>query len=76
MAKVICKNKIYTLRSDWSVDDILDAANQMNKKITNDQAIRVMYHVTHTFDANFGINWDVIETSIRDILLEDKLKKS
>ena len=76
MAKVICKNKIYTLRSDWNVDDILDAANQMNKKITNDQAIRVMYHVTHTFDANFGINWDVIETSIRDILLEDKLKKS
>jgi hypothetical protein len=76
MAKVICKNEIYTLRSDWNVDDILDAANQMNKKITNDQAIRVMYHVTHTFDANFGINWDVIETSIRDILLEDKLKKS
>jgi len=76
MARVICENGIYTLRSDWDVDDILDAANQMNKKITNDQAIRVMYHVTHTFDANFGINWDVIETSIRDILLEDKLKKS
>jgi hypothetical protein len=75
MSKVIFENNTYTLRSDWDIDDIKDAAKQIGRKVTNDQAVRVMYHVTHTFDANFGINWDVIETSIREILLEDGLKK-
>lgn len=74
MAQVIYENGHYTLRSDWDVDDVLDLAQQMGFDITDEQAVRVMYHVTHTFDANFGINWDVIETSILEILLEDNLK--
>lgn len=71
MAKVVHENDTYILRDDWSVEDIVNEAESMNFKITNEQAIEVMQLIVLEFDANFGINWDIIHNAILNIVDEE-----
>jgi len=48
----------------WTIDDVLDRAEEMGNKITRDQAEKVVYALQSQHDANIGINWDVIDTHI------------
>jgi hypothetical protein len=49
--------KTKTLQDPWCVDDVL----QRRPDLTEDQACEVLGSLEHTFDANIGINWDVID---------------
>jgi hypothetical protein len=48
------KNK--TLQDPWNVSDVQSVRSDLNE----DQACDVLDHVADNFDANIGINWDVI----------------
>jgi hypothetical protein len=46
-----------TLQDPWCVDDVLN----QRPDLTEDQACDVLYRLADKFDANIGINWDVID---------------
>lgn len=51
------------LRDDWYIEDIYQQGPWLNEE----QAIDVMEHITHGFDANIGISWDLIDFWISDL---------
>lgn len=50
-----------TINIKWSTDDVLWRAEDMNVKITEEQADDVLSLLESNHDANVGINWDVID---------------
>lgn len=68
MAKIIKENGELIIRNDWHPEDIESVAEGMDVELTDDQIKRVMQLVVMGFDANVGINWDVIESAIETVL--------
>jgi hypothetical protein len=52
--------------NDWSVDDVIDLAEQNGYLITLDQAESILKTVYKKWDAEYGINWDFIEYWLND----------
>lgn len=52
------------LRDDWSIGDIKAAALEMKIKLSTPKATEVMENIARRFDAEIGINWDVIKANI------------
>jgi hypothetical protein len=48
---------IWYLADDWHIDDVLN----IRPDLTEDEALRVLEVLANDFDANNGINWDVIQ---------------
>jgi hypothetical protein len=48
-----------TLVDEWHVDDVFN----QRPDLTEDRAIEVLALIAHNFDANIGINWDVIDSA-------------
>jgi hypothetical protein len=48
----------------WSLQDILDQADQDGVALTLDEAQEVMGSIVHHFDASVGVNWDTISAAI------------
>lgn len=46
----------------WTTDDILDRAESRGIELSNEQARDILESIARGFDANNGINWDVIDT--------------
>jgi hypothetical protein len=49
--------KTQTLQDPWHVDDVLN----QRPDLTEDQACDVLDRLADNFDANIGINWEVID---------------
>lgn len=56
-----------TIVDEWHVDDVFN----QRPDLTEDQAIEVLAFIAKKFDANIGINWDVID-SAADYLFPQK----
>lgn len=46
-----------TIVDEWHVDDVFN----QRPDLTEDRAIEVLAFIAKKFDANIGINWDVID---------------
>lgn len=58
---------------EWHVEDVQGVAkDQFGKTVSIEDARRVLQTVKKRFDANIGINWEVLEYHIKD--LSDKGK--
>ena len=44
---------------EWHVDDVFN----QRPDLTEEQACEVLSFIAHKFDANIGINWDVIDSA-------------
>jgi len=53
----------------WSLEDVSSLAESMGVTLTEDEVAEVLHRVLHKFDANDGINWNVIEREIEWIKL-------
>lgn len=53
------------LRSDWWQEDFEQVAEDMGVQLSPDQVEGVMELVADRFDANIGINWQVLEDAIQ-----------
>jgi len=49
--------KTQTLQDPWSVEDVQNQRSDLN----HEQSVEVLAFIAHRFDANIGINWDVID---------------
>lgn len=75
MARLITENGQTFIRDDWFDDDIQSVAQQDLglKALTDGQVLKVMDLVVESFDANLGINWEMIGAAIEQVL-EDEAK--
>ena len=65
MAHVEKINGKTVLRDDWHIEDILAQSAMMGIEITEDDAEWVLNDLADNFDADIGINWDVIALAIQ-----------
>ncbi len=49
--------KTQTLQDPWSVEDVQNQRPDLN----HEQSVEVLGRLADNFDANIGINWDVID---------------
>ena len=57
-----------TIVDEWHVDDVFN----QRPDLTEDQAIEVLAFIAKKFDANIGINWDVIDSASHYLYPENK----
>lgn len=53
------------LRSDWWQEDVEQVAEDMGVQLSPDQVEGVMELAARRFDANIGVNWEVLESAIQ-----------
>lgn len=64
-----------TIRDEWGADDIQSVAEcdlTLDEPLTPEQIARVMDIVVEGYDANVGINWEVIGSAIDIMLTENE----
>jgi hypothetical protein len=63
------RNGVWYLADNWYIDDI----QQVRPDLDDDQCIRVLEVMESNFDANDGINWDVIRANAYNLYpIEDE----
>jgi len=72
MCRVIEENGSFVLRDEWHVEDVMSQAEDLGVKLTEDQAIEVLYWLAKCHDANYGINWNSIDSAIQFVTGEYK----
>jgi uncharacterized protein YpuA (DUF1002 family) len=71
MAHLITENGKLIIRDEWHEEDIQNVADcNYDATLTPDQVNRVMELIVKSFDANIGINWEVIGSAIRQVIEE------
>ena len=57
------------IADDWCIEDIQSVAENMNLPyLLPEQVEAVMDLIVESFDANIGINWEVIENAIEEVM--------
>lgn len=56
---------------EWWIDDVHQVAEEMEITISDDEAREILRRIDRKHDANFGVNWEIIEIFINSYL-EDK----
>jgi hypothetical protein len=59
------KDKV-VLRDDWHTEDIIGQAEAMGIELSEEDAEWILIDLADNFDANIGINWEVIEMAIQN----------
>jgi len=74
MARMIKENDQWILRDDWSIEDVRNVieCNEIEdaENFTDEDCVRVLQVAADLFDANIGINWDVIDGAIMLVIGE------
>lgn len=63
MAHIVKENGVTILRDDWYVEDVQD----IDDDLTREEAEKVLHLAAETFNAEIGINWEVIENCINEV---------
>lgn len=68
MARLIQDNSDeWVLRSDWYIDDIKFFAESKGITLNDDECLNVMRKIAKHYDANVGINWEVVNFYIDNL---------
>jgi hypothetical protein len=60
----------WVLRDDWGIDDIQSVAECMDVTLTDGQCVEVMEALCKSYDTNYGITWEGIESEIESLMQE------
>lgn len=55
-----------TIFFTWNLDDIYQKAEEMDVELDSNQGGNVLAYLDRNFDANIGINWDIVENAINN----------
>lgn len=55
------------IRVLWSREDVVTEAERNGIVITKDEVLEVIHKIEQTFNANIGVNWDVISYNISKV---------
>jgi len=53
-----------TITLNWHTEDVLALANEIDIKLDEKEADKIIERIGQTHDASIGVNWDVIRTHI------------
>lgn len=70
MARVIKENGILILRDDWDENDIRSVAECGDIELTDGMVEEVMHLLAKQYDTNDGLNWEIVEQAIDQIIEE------
>lgn len=56
------------IRVLWNKDDIINTAFNLGVTLTDEQVDEVVDNIEHRFDANIGVNWNIIEYHIKNLV--------
>lgn len=70
MARVIKENGVLILRDDWDEDDIRSVAECSDIELTDGMVEEVMHLLAKQYDTNDGLNWEIVEQAIDQIIEE------
>ena len=71
MAHLITENGKTFIRDEWHEEDIQGVADcNYDVALMPDQVHKVMEIIVESFDANIGIDWEVIDSAIGQIIDE------
>jgi hypothetical protein len=69
MAHLVTENGRLIIRDEWHEEDIQGVAeDDHDTTLTPEQMKKVMELIVKSFDANIGIDWEVISTAIDQII--------
>ena len=66
MPKLIKRGESVVIVDEWGVDDVQD----MRPDLTDEQCEKVLELMVEQYDANYGINWDVIHYACDELYPE------
>jgi hypothetical protein len=52
----------------WTTEDVHVKAEENDIELTEEQAIKVLEHISNYHDCSYGVNWDTIDCSIDEVL--------
>ena len=71
MAKLITENGKLIIRDEWHEEDIQSVAeDNLDTTLTPEQMKKIMELIIKSFDASIGIDWEVIDSAIEQVLDE------
>lgn len=71
MAHLVTENGKTFIRDEWHEEDIQNVADcNYDVALMPDQVQAVMELIVESFDANIGIDWEVIDSAIGQVLDE------
>ena len=72
MAKMIFENNAWHLSERWSIEDVRNVSDDYPgaKRFTDEDCLRVLSSLVEGFDANLGINWEVIGAAVGMVVNE------
>jgi hypothetical protein len=71
MAHLVTENGKTFIRDEWHEEDIQGVAEcNHDTTLTPDEVYKVMEIIVESFDANIGIDWEVIDSAIGQIIDE------
>lgn len=73
MLKIIRDKSGHAVLIDpWTVGDIQEAAEQINVSVSEEDAEKVMEYLSKNFDSNTGINWEVVQDAVNEVIPSKK----
>lgn len=79
MARMVFENNAWQLSDTWDIDDVRNVIDRGDMEdargFTDEDCVRVLGWVAEAFDANIGVNWEVIEAAI-DMVVSEKLAET
>ena len=71
MAHLVTENGKLIIRDEWHEEDIQSVAeDNHDTTLTPEQMKKIMELIIKSFDANIGIDWEVIDSAIEQVLDE------
>ena len=67
-AREFLKEQGYFTQNLWTAEDVIVRAKQMEEEISEEQAIEIFDLIGRRFNAEIGVNWDVIDNAIEEFL--------
>ena len=52
----------------WQIGDVLHMAEEMNEKVTNDEAQEILEEIEDNIDSEMGVSWTSIRVGIEDLI--------
>ena len=52
----------------WQIGDVLLMAEEMEEKVTNDEAQEILEEIEDNIDSEMGVSWDNIRSGIEDLI--------
>ena len=52
----------------WQIGDVLHMAEEMEEKVTKDEAQEILEEIEDNIDSEMGVSWDNIRSGIEDLI--------